>query len=179
MKKKRADRIDWKRIKKKRFVMKQLDVHDFRGYVSLLCLDEVHEPLWVNCCGQRICLVDNGYMWLQHFPSSGEYALTTAFNAQGEIVEWYVDITKRNYLDERGVLWYEDLYLDLDISPEIEVEILDVDELDEALAQKLITPIEYDMAWRQLSSVMTAIEEDQFPLFWSCIDHLHLLKVLL
>lgn len=171
MKQKRADRHDWQRILKKRFAMTYLDVYEFKGYVSLFCIDAVREPLWIEPADGRVCLVDDGYMWLQHFPENSHYTVTTVFDAQGEIARWYIDVCKRHYLDEQGMLWYEDLYLDLDVSPDGQATVLDADELDEALAQGVISGLDYELAWRELSSLLTAIEADALSVFWLCEEH--------
>jgi predicted RNA-binding protein associated with RNAse of E/G family len=166
MKRKRADRQDWQRVTKRRFAMISLETEGFRGYVSLFCIDEVNEPLLIKAGGELVCLADNGYSWLQHFPQGTRYALTTIFNAQGELTRWYLDICKQHGCDEQGMVWYDDLYLDLDIAPNGTIHILDADELDAAWRQGAISSFEYDLAWLELNSVMTAIEADMFPLLW-------------
>src|SRR5579885_1067452 len=92
MKRKRADRADWPRIAKKRFVQTRIDEKEFCGYVTLFCIDAVHQPLWKNLSGQSICLVDQGYLWLQQFPLNAHYSITSIFDAQGNFVRWYIDI---------------------------------------------------------------------------------------
>src|SRR5579875_558650 len=142
MKRKRADRIDWARITSKRFAMTYIDDGAFKGYVSLFCIDKVKAPL----LRYQTCLADNGYKWLQHFPDRAQYALTTIFNERDEIVRWYIDICYRHYLDTNSVLYYEDLYLDIDIDPDGSATLLDVDELDEALHRQQISSLEYEIA---------------------------------
>lgn len=171
MKYKRADRSGWQRVTQKRFAIRQIESEEFRGYVSLFCIDAVRTPLWIKAEGRDVCLADNGYLWLQHFPRNSQYTITTIIDAQGELVRWYIDICKRHYLDEHGVYWYVDLYLDLDVSPEGEVTLMDVDELDEALRHGLVTALEYELAWREASTLMTALEEDALPLLWLCAEH--------
>jgi predicted RNA-binding protein associated with RNAse of E/G family len=74
-------------------------------------------------------------------------------------------------VDERGVPWYEDLYLDIVVSPSGETLLLDVDELDEALRRQEITRGQYDFAWRQASSLLDALEFDLFALLWLSDAH--------
>jgi predicted RNA-binding protein associated with RNAse of E/G family len=174
MKKKRADYPDWQRVPRKRFAMTHIESREFSGYISLLCLDAVTEPLWVTRADQDICLGDAGYTWLQHFPHNSHYALTTTFDAQGERVRHYIDICKRHYVDEHGILWYEDLYLDIDVSPEGEAMLLDVDELDAALKEGAVSSLDYELAWRVANSLMTAIENEMLPLlstYGLCEEH--------
>ena len=136
MKQKPADRRNWQRVTKSRFAQISLDASEFRGYATLFCIDEVREPLWGTSCGRYLCLADKGYSWMQHFPAGARYAITTVFDAHDEIVEWYIVICNRHYLDEQGLVWYEDLYLDLDVSFEGEVVLLDADELATVIIER-------------------------------------------
>lgn len=171
MKRKRADRPDWQRIAEKRFVQTCIDEKEFRGYVTLFCIDAVHQPLWKNFSGQMICIADQGYLWLQQFPRNAHYSVTSIFDTQGNFVRWYIDICMRHALDERGIVWYDDLYLDIDVSPLGELDLLDVDELDDALRDGMVTPLEYELAWREADRIMTAIEADRLPILWLSEAH--------
>jgi predicted RNA-binding protein associated with RNAse of E/G family len=175
MKIRSAERPDWERVRARRFVARRIDTPEYRGYVTLLRIDEVSEPLSVAFGDQRVCIVDRGYSWLQHFPDNAHYALLTAFDERGELVQWYIDIVGRMGVDERGVPWYEDLYLDIVISPQGELLLLDVEELDAALRLGEVTPSQYNFAWRQASSVLDALEADRFPLLWLSEAHRELL----
>jgi predicted RNA-binding protein associated with RNAse of E/G family len=164
MKRKRADYPDWQRIIQKRFAATWLEESTFRGYVTLFYMDAVRAPLWRELGGQKVCLADAGYTWLQHFPQGARHVLTSTFDAQGTLVRWYVDICKQHFRDEQGIIWYDDLYLDLDVSPEGAINLLDVDELDDALRQGQVSPTEYELAWKEANALISAIEEDMFPL---------------
>ena len=176
MKRKRADRADWRRILKKRFSGMQLTTPAFTGAVTLLQIDEVREPLVITLQGKRECIADEGYSWLQHFPVGTRYTLTTMFDAQGDLIQWYIDICKQHGIDSDDVPWYDDLYLDIAMLPTGEPLLLDVEELDEALRQGKITPTEYDFAWREADTILAAIEADLFPLLWIVEEHLGMLK---
>lgn len=166
MKIKSADRLDWQRVVTRRFVVQRIDSATYHGYATLLRLDEVREPLYVDFGQERVCIADKGYDWVQHFPDGASYVLLAAFDERGELVQWYIDIVGRMGVNEHGVPWYEDLYLDIVISPLGETQLLDVEELDEALRQDKVTQGQYDFAWRQASSLLDALELDLFPLLW-------------
>lgn len=161
-----ADRLAWHLVRERRFVVRRIDSRDYRGYVTLLRLDDVREPWWVRFGQERVCIADRGYDWVQHFPDGLPYVLLAAFDERGELVQWYIDIVGGTGVDERGVPWYEDLYLDIVVSPTGETLLLDVDELDAALRQGDVTRDQYDFAWRQASVVLDALEDDLFPLLW-------------
>jgi len=166
---------DWPHIQASRFAVKRIDAPDYHGYATLLSIDEVSEPVYVTFREQRVCIIDRGYTWLRHFPDGARYALLTAFNERGELVQWYIDVIGRMGVDERGVPWYEDLYLDIVISPDGETLLLDVDELDEALRLGEVTQSQYNFAWREASTLLDALEADMLPLLWLSESHRTLL----
>jgi predicted RNA-binding protein associated with RNAse of E/G family len=171
-----AERPDWERVVARRFLARRIDSREYHGYVTLLCIDQVSEPLLVDFAGQSVCIVDRGYRWVQHFPDNARYTLLAAFDERGELVQWYIDLVGRTGVDERGVPWYEDLYLDIVISPQGAVLLLDVVELDEALRQGEVTAGQYDAVWRQASVLLDALEADVFPLLWLSDTHRRLLE---
>ena len=172
---KSAERLDWPKALARRFTVKRIDTPDYHGYATLLRVDRIGEPLYATFGEQKIRIVDNGYDLLQHFPDGEHYALLTAFDERGEPIQWYIDIVGRTGVDERGVPWYEDLYLDIVISLEGETLLLDVDELDEALRRGEVTRSQYDFAWREASALLDALEADLFPLLWLSEVHRALL----
>ena len=40
----------------------------FTGYLSMILIEQVREPLIVTTLGKQYRLADAGYIWLQHFP---------------------------------------------------------------------------------------------------------------
>ncbi|HVU65863.1 MAG TPA: DUF402 domain-containing protein [Ktedonobacteraceae bacterium] len=166
MKIKSSERADWSRVRTRHFIAQRIDSPAYHGYVTLLRMDEVNEPLCVNFGQERVCIADSGYDWVQHFPDGAPYVLLAAFDEGGNLVQWYIDIVARTGVDERGVPWYEDLYLDIVVSPAGETLLLDVAELDDALRQGEVTPAHYDFAWRQVSILLDALEMDLFPQLW-------------
>ncbi|MFL5664649.1 MAG: hypothetical protein ACJ8BW_25375 [Ktedonobacteraceae bacterium] len=67
MKRKLADRLTWRRILQRRFGVQYVETEEFVGYVTLLCMDVVREPLWLELVDQRICVVDNGLPGYNNF----------------------------------------------------------------------------------------------------------------
>lgn len=171
MKRKFANRPDWKRIYQKRYASMEKRNSQFDGYVTLFAIDEVREPLMMSCCNKSVCVADAGYVWLQHFPAGSHYTLTTMFNDAGEIVQHYIDIVKEHGLTSEGIPWFDDLYLDVVQLPTGELEIIDGDELDEALQLQVITSADHDLAWKEANRLKSLIEQNQFALFSLCVPH--------
>ena len=175
VKRKSAERVTWRRIAKRQFSVLQLDNDEFSGTVTLLQILAVHEPLWMPLGGQAICIADAGYGWLQHFPTSANHTVTTMFDASGQVVQWYIDICKAHGSDERGIPWYDDLYLDIMLAPGGVPELLDADELDAALAAGSITPDDWALAWREARQVLALLEHGPLPIMQLGAAHRRLL----
>lgn len=118
----------------------------FSGYISLIKVDKVKQKITVDYRQSDICLIDDGYKCLMFLPDSNNWCVSAVYNRVNEIIEWYFDMTKINSIDEYGNPFYDDLYLDIAVSPDFKVVILDEDELKEALESKEITETDYDMA---------------------------------
>ena len=159
-----ANRPDWKRILSSRFYYTSLETPEFNGQITLLCLDRIREPLFVDVAGKRVCIADQGYAWLQQFPINEHYTVTTMFDSEGRIVQWYVDICLQTDVDPANIPWLDDLYLDIVIAPGGTGELLDADELEEALQRGEISASMYDLAWREANRIMGKIASNTFTL---------------
>lgn len=164
LKRKSANRVPWPRVLARRFTVKTLDQADYRGYVTLLCLDKVRSPLYTKWQGQEICLADSGYTWLQHFPVGTQYTLTTQFDAQGQVVQWYIDICWQHGVDENGIPWWDDLFLDVIVFPGGEFEIVDGEDLDAAMQNGIVDEAQHQQAWSVATSLIQMIERNEFEL---------------
>lgn len=112
---------------------------------------------------KSICIVDDGYMWLQQFPLDKKHSVTTMFDANGEIVQWYIDICLCNGI-ENDRPWMDDLFLDIVFLPSGEIVVKDADELEEALVNGRINKHLYNLAWDELNKLKILISENRFEL---------------
>jgi predicted RNA-binding protein associated with RNAse of E/G family len=164
MKRKHADRPGWSRIEKKSFGVKYIENNKFTGYIAKLKLEEVREPLWVTYCDEKVCIVDKNYTWIQYFPSDSHYVVTKMLDNHGQPVQWYIDICLDQGIDERGIPWFEDLYIDIVVLANKRIFVLDKDELDEALKSGDISYPEYELALNERQKLMRQISEGSFTL---------------
>ena len=153
MKRKRGDRAGWVRVIGPKYRQMPID----GGLLAAIHVPAVREPLWVDCCGERVRIVDAGYTRVSFFPEGARHVLTTQFDARGEPAQWYVDIVYAHGMGEDGVPWYDDLYLDVVSSPRG-----GVDELDVALANGLVTHPQAESAWHECRTVVAALREGTF-----------------
>ncbi|MDB4868925.1 MAG: hypothetical protein JWR03_3258 [Cohnella sp.] len=171
MKRKFSDRANWRRILKKSYACFPMDEPQFHGFVTLYRIHELRDPLWKEYNGRRMCLADKGYLWMQHFPKGEHFVVTTMFDPQGNVVQWYIDISKIQGLTDQQVPWFDDLYLDIVVLPTGELLLLDEDELEEALDDGLITARDSDMAQRTAARLMDLIRHNKFPYFDLSLHH--------
>ncbi|MBS8263630.1 DUF402 domain-containing protein [Mesobacillus boroniphilus] len=169
LKRKYGDRADWLRVVQREFIQDFFDEEGFKGYVTLLMVIKITEPLYVLYRDKRVCIVDEGYTWLQHFPEGARHSVTTMFNSKGEVVQWYIDICLQNGIDN-GRPWMDDLFLDIIILPTGEVFNKDTEELELALSSGIIAEEQFNIAISEADTIKKQIEANEF-------DLLHLTKI--
>lgn len=171
MKRKFADRPNWTRILEKEYRQTYVKDSLFNGYITSLYLKKVREPLYVKFDNEEICIVDNGYTWLMHFPEGLSYSTTTTFNREGKIVQWYFDIVYAHGVTDKGIPYIEDLYLDVVYLPDGRLYILDEDELEEALRNDQINRNDYDNAYKTLNEIVETLTTNTNPIIKNTINH--------
>jgi predicted RNA-binding protein associated with RNAse of E/G family len=171
MKRRRADRAEWRRIVERRFVVAHLEAPAFTGYATLLLLDRFAETFYARVGEATCCVAAAGYPWLQHFPAGAFHTVTTMFDASGAVVQWYIDVCRAHGVDGAGVPWFDDLYLDIVVSPNGAAHLLDADELEDARRQGLVSPGEYALAWAEARRLLALIERDAMPLLAESAAH--------
>ncbi len=163
LKRKYGNRPDWKRIKEKKYSQLYLETAEFQGYITLLHTIKVTEPLFVKYGEKNVCIVDDGYMWLQQFPLGKNHLVTTTFDEKGNVIQWYIDICSRTGV-ENGIPWMEDLFLDIVVLPSGEIIELDLDEFEDAFSKGIINQSLYDLAWKEMKLLRNLIRNGRFDL---------------
>lgn len=152
MKRKYADRPDWRRIIACSFIAARVEAPAFCGVVSLYSIRRVREPLYKPIAGVQTLLADDGFRWLQLYSdqeASQTYTVTAMYDAQRRLVQWYIDVCSCHGVDLRGVPWHDDLYLDVIASEHGVVEILDAADLEAAVDSQAASLVDYHLAWRE------------------------------
>lgn len=137
---------------------KMIRVSEFyNGYLAFIKVDKVKYKLAVDYDDASVCLFDDGYKGLVFLPDDEKWCVSAIYNVDDEIVEWYFDMTKQNAIDEQGNPFYDDLFLDIAVSPDFQYKILDEDELEEALKENVITEMDYRMAYETCNEIIHEI----------------------
>lgn len=179
MKRKRGNREGWSRIERQHFVQEYVEDQVFKGYVTLLMFEKVKQPLLAKYTPEPITLVQDGSFMLQHFPENKHYCLTTFISPEHKIIQWYIDIIDSIGM-ENGIVYMDDLYLDLIVFPDNTIVEKDIDEVEEALRCKDITLAQYEVAWQTFNELKNSLALNSFPLLKQAEVHFNkLLKTLL
>lgn len=129
----------------------------FSGYVCRIKVNKARQKLTVDYEESEKVLLDDGYKCIFFLPDSENWCVSAVYNISNEIIEWYFDITKQNSIDEHGNPYYDDLYLDIAVSPDFKIAILDEEELKKAFELKEITKSDYDMAHHTCKKIIEEI----------------------
>lgn len=163
MKRKRLDRDIWTDILDKRYIQKDVNDNSYKGIVSILYIDKVKIPVAWEYPDTDITVCDDGMKWLQFIPSGKNFVITAMVNADNKINLWYIDMIAGYGMDDDGVAYFDDLYLDLVVRPNGDIKVDDMDELIEALEEKDIDKKLYNLALETkdylISNVLCDINE--------------------
>lgn len=84
------------------------------------------------------------------------------YRPDGSLLLWYCDIVEYEFNETKDKLTITDLLADVILYPDGSMEVLDLDELAEALEQNLITQKQMAASLRQLHHLLTMIYRDKF-----------------
>ena len=112
-------------------------------YISVKKIIDIKEPFILS---NGLCIIDNNYYIMEVIPKNENYAMRVFFNNKKEILEYYFDVSLENGVDkEVGIPYYDDLFIDVTKTKD-KVEVLDEDELEEALDNNEISITDFELA---------------------------------
>lgn len=138
------------------YSQKRVDEEFFKGYVALVKIKDVQNPLIVNDGEKDVCIKNNDYKWIEVYPDNEHYAVTIMFDNNDNLIEWYFDIAKEIGI-ENNIPYEDDLYVDIVITPNGRKEILDEEELMDALNKNEITQEDVELVYETVKLI-----EDKF-----------------
>ena len=103
--------------------------------------------------------MDKNYKWLEFYDYNAKIKLTAIYNENNEIVEWYFDIAKK-IGKENGIPYEDDLYLDVVITPEGKIILLDENELEAAFNRLEINKADFDMAYEESNKLLKILKNN-------------------
>lgn len=104
------------------------------------------------------CLMDNNYSIIEVIPKNENYAMRVYFDENNNILQYYFDVSLKNGVDEETkVPFYDDLFVDITVT-DGKIEVLDEDELDDALNSKIISKADYDLAIQTRDKLLSELQ---------------------
>jgi len=134
--------------------IKFIDNEDFKGYIYLNNYIKVSKPYFLD---KGLCIQDTHYKWLKFYDYDSKIQLTAVYNENSKIVEWYFDIA-RSIGEENGIPYEDDFYLDVVLTPNGKVILLDEDEFEEAFKRNEMTKQEYEEGYKIAYELMKRLE---------------------
>lgn len=124
-------------------------------YLSVKKIISIKEPFILS---NGLCIINNGYYIVEVLPKKENYTMRVYFNEKKERLEYYFDISLKNDLDEESrIPYYDDLYTDITVTGE-KIEVIDEEELKEALEKQKISNDEYDLANKTRDRLLQSIK---------------------
>ena len=137
---------------------------DINAYSALINFLPGCRELCVDIGGKPLRLAGDGYKWLMYMPMDEYWCITAFYSPEGELLEWYFDITKGSFIDESGMPCFDDLFLDLVIMPDGRMITVDADELQQALDKGEITVDDYNHAYKVYNAILASAWKNPFYL---------------
>ncbi len=100
--------------------------------------------------------------------------LSKIYRADGSLLRWYFDIVDFLFDEKNGSLVVTDLLADVILYPDSRMEVVDLDELAEALERNLITKEQMAACLRSLNHLLSLIYRDKFDRLQSHLSRLGL-----
>ena len=140
------------------FKIKSFNNSDFVGDVALIKFNKMNKPYMIE--NINLCMANDNYKWLEFYDYNKKYRLTAMYNENNEIIEWYFDIA-RKIGKEKGMPYEDDLYLDVVLTPEGDIKLLDEDELKNAFDRFEVNKSDYEMAYNEAKQLMNKLQNNK------------------
>ena len=155
LKKRYADRL----AHRANYELKKISVKDdyFSGDIYFYNFIEVKDKILIP---NGKCIMNNNYKWLEFYDYSSKVKLTAIYDENNRIIEWYFDIARKIGKDN-GLPYEDDLYLDVVVTSNGDVILLDEDELKEAYDRREMTIEEYKNAYKEAEQLMNKLKNNK------------------
>ncbi|MBQ8599666.1 MAG: DUF402 domain-containing protein [Oscillospiraceae bacterium] len=155
MKRKELGRYDWRNVLKRRDAHCRWNKNGQQGEAALIHIIKAAKRGLGQFRGEPVVIYEDDYHWLQIAMEDCHWWLTVMVDGHGQITQYYFDITLENHLLGSRDSWFWDLYLDVVLMPDGRMDLLDADELDEALRQGDITAEQHVLAHQWAQELMS------------------------
>lgn len=163
-------RSTWHRCLKKEYVAAECEFRGKEAKISLSVLKELTGPLWVPDRGGKTLIADTDYSWLQLAVKDEYFYMTAMFDPEDKLRQMYFDLTNGTIFDNPDNPCFDDMYLDIVLTTDGYIAVLDEDELEEAYAGHIISRREYEKTLAEGEKLKDYLENNKEEMMEFCRD---------
>ncbi len=144
------------------FMYEEVSTESFKGTISYLKVEKAKEKFIVKRKdGKTECICDSGYSYISIYEYNKNYAITAMYDKKQQLIQLYFDIIKETGI-QHDVPYIDDLYLDIVLTRDNYIEVLDEEELKEALLNNVISDEDYILAQKCKEYILIQLKNIQF-----------------
>jgi len=137
-----------------------MDNELFKGWVSLNYLTDGETRYWEYEKSGKIPVCGKGMTWLTLIPDDRKRCIGAYITPDRRVSVWYVDVIEEIGIDEDGIVYYIDKYLDVILTPQGDVDVKDRDELDAAYSSGELSDFQYEEALKEGELIIRELAAD-------------------
>ncbi len=131
-----------------------------KGWVAINYLTDGETRCWEYEKSGKVPVCGKGMIWLTIIPENTSRCIGAYFLPNRRVSVWYIDVIEDVGVDEDGVVYYLDKYLDVVLTPQGDVCIKDRDELDAAYESGELSTAQYEAALREGELIVEELASD-------------------
>jgi len=137
-----------------------MDNELLKGWVSINYLTDGETRFWEYEKSGAVPVCGKDMIWLTIIPDDKSRCIGAYFLPNRRVSVWYIDVIEETGIDDDGVVYYIDKYLDVVLTPQGDVCIKDRDELDAAYASGELSTAQYEDALREGDLIVKELGTD-------------------
>ena len=137
-----------------------IDNELFKGWVSLNYLTDGEIRYWEYEKSGKVPVCGKGMTWLTLIPDDRKRCIGAYITPDRRVSVWYVDVIEETGMDEDGIVYYLDKYLDVILTPQGDVIVQDRDELDAAYVSGELSDFQYEEALKEGELIISELAAD-------------------
>lgn len=137
-----------------------MDNELLKGWVAINYLTDGETRCWNYEKSGEVPVCGKGMIWLTIIPEGTSRCIGAYFLPNRRVSVWYIDVIEEVGVDEDGVVYYLDKYLDVILTPQGDVIVQDKDELDEAYESGELSAAQYEAALREGELIVEELASD-------------------
>lgn len=144
----------------KQYFAKEKQIGNIKTVVSITKWLDVKENFEVHYNFKDETIIGDNYTWIQIAPFDHNFWIKAMYDDNDELVEIYIDVTRKNYFDDLLNPKYDDLFLDIVVPKKGHIYQMDDIELMRAYKEGIITSDDYNMAKIVCKKLITFLNDN-------------------